>query len=105
VGAEGAAAVVQGDDRCLDAAEQALARWARHVVRDPNATTGGDVQALRDAGYDDTQIFGVTTFVALRLAFSTVNDALGSRPDSELGRQVPEPLADAVSFGRPIDGG
>ena len=38
------------------------------------------MQALRDAGFDDAQIFAITVFVAARLAFSTVNDALGARP-------------------------
>ena len=38
------------------------------------------------------QIFAITTFVALRLAFSTVNDALGARPDRELADAVPEPV-------------
>ncbi len=39
--------------------------------------SAADVQAPRDAGFSDAQIFTITVFVALRLAFSTVNDALG----------------------------
>ena len=62
-----------------------LAQWARSVATDPNAIEARDVQRLRDAGFDEAQIFAITTFVALRLAFSTVNDALGARPDSQLG--------------------
>jgi hypothetical protein len=42
----------------------------------------------------------MTTFVALRLAFSTVNDALGAAPDAALRRSVPGPVQDAVTFGR-----
>lgn len=60
---------------------------------------------MRDAGFDDAQIFAVTLFVALRIAFSTVNDALGTRPDRELGDTVPAPVRDAVTFGRAIGGG
>ena len=45
----------------------------------------------------------MTVFVSLRLAFSTVNDALGLRPDAGLRRTAPAALRDAVSFGRPID--
>ncbi len=101
-GADLAGGVLRGDDDELDDSERALARWARNVTRDPNATTAGDVQALRDAGYDDAQIFAITVFVAIRIAFSTVNDALGARPDRALGDAVPAPVRDAVTFGRPV---
>ena len=40
-------------------------------------------------------------FVALRLAFSTVNDALGAAPDRELTERAPAPVRAAVTFGRP----
>jgi uncharacterized peroxidase-related enzyme len=101
-GAALAGGVLRGDDDELDDSERALARWARKVTRDPNATSAGDVQALRDAGYDDAQIFAITIFVAVRIAFSTVNDALGVRPDRALGDAVPAPVRDAVTFGRPV---
>jgi uncharacterized peroxidase-related enzyme len=103
-GADIAADVVRGEDIRLDPAEQALARWARQVARDPNATTGADVQALRDAGFDDAQIVAITAFVALRIAFSTVNDALGAQPDRRLAESAPGPVRAAVTFGRPISG-
>ena len=83
--------------------ERAMAEWARQVARDPNGTTADDVQVLRDAGFDDAQIFAMTVFVALRIAFSTVNDALGARPDAALRATVPAPVLDAVTYGRPID--
>lgn len=101
--AELAAGVLRGDDATLTPAEQALARWARKVTSDPNGTTAADVQALRDAGYDDAEIFAATAFVGLRLAFSTVNDALGARPDAALLRTVPAPVRAAVTFGRTPD--
>ena len=72
------------------------------MARDPNDTTAGDVQALRDAGLTDPEILAVTVFVALRLAFSTVNDALGVQPDSQMRATVPGPVLNAVGFGRPI---
>jgi SAM-dependent methyltransferase/alkylhydroperoxidase family enzyme len=104
-GADLAGAVLRGDDDQLDDSERALARWARQITRDANATSAGDVQVLRDAGYDDGQIFAITVFVALRIAFSTVNDALGARPDRALGESAPAPVRDAVTFGRPVDVG
>jgi len=96
-----AADVIRGESEHLDAADLALARWARLVVTDPNAVTADDVQGLRDAGFDDEQIFAITAFVAFRLAFSTVNDALGAVPDHELAASTPEPVRSAVAFGRP----
>jgi hypothetical protein len=76
-----AAGVLSGSDAGLTDQERTMAVWARKVVKDPNATTPADVQALRDTGLTDGQIFAITAFVALRLAFSTVNDALGAGPD------------------------
>jgi uncharacterized peroxidase-related enzyme len=97
-----AAGVLTGDDSGLTAQEKAIAGWARRVARDPNATTPADVQALRDCGLDDGQIFAITAFVALRLAFSTVNDSLGAQPDAELARSLPAEVREAVTYGRPV---
>jgi alkylhydroperoxidase family enzyme len=99
-----AVGVLTGSDEGLTDAERALARWARLVATDPNATTAADVQALRDAGWEDRQIFAMTTWVALRMAFSTVNDALGVTPDAELRDTVPPSVVDAVTWGRPVGG-
>ena len=77
-----------------------LAAWARRVALTPGAVTPADVDQLRDAGFDDPTIFAITLFVALRVAFSTVNDALGARPDRELVDLVPAAVRDAVTFGR-----
>src|SRR5262249_55051244 len=63
-----AASLIQGGTEGLDAAEEALARWARLMALDPNAISTNDVQPLRDVGFDDAQIFAITAFVALRVA-------------------------------------
>ena len=96
-----AAGVLTGSDAGLTDQEKAMAAWARKVARDPNATTLADIQALRDAGFDDGQIFAITAFVALRLAFSTINDSLGAQPDAELAQSVPQQVRAAVTYGRP----
>ncbi len=101
-GADLAKGVLRGDDAALDRTERALARWARQLARDPNSTTAADVQSLRAAGFDDAQILAISVFVALRIAFSTVNDALGAQPDQQLGVETPAAVRDAVTFGRPI---
>jgi len=81
--------------------ETALAAWARQLVRDPNATRDGDVARLREVGLGDREIFEATAFVAFRLAFSTVNDALGAAPDKQLADAASEAVRAAVSYGRP----
>lgn len=96
-----AAEVLGGGEAGLNDQERALARWARKVVSDPNGTAPADLQALRDAGLSDEQVFAVTTFVALRLAFSTINDALGAQPDSGLIDALPPEVVKAVTYGRP----
>jgi uncharacterized peroxidase-related enzyme len=95
-----ATGVLTDDVEVLDERQQLLATWAEAVVRDPNAITEDDVARLRDAGLNDRTIFEATTFVAFRLAFSTVNDALGAQPDAQLAARVPASVRDAVDFGR-----
>jgi alkylhydroperoxidase family enzyme len=99
-----AAGVLAGTDAGLTPREAALARWARLVARSPSGTTQADVAALREVGWSDEEIFRATTFVALRMAFSTVNGALGAPPDAELGDLAPPEVREVVTWGRPIEG-
>ena len=96
-----ASGVLTGSDTGLTGQEKAIATWARKVARSPNATTPADIQALRESGLDDGQIFAITAYVALRLAFSTVNDALGCQPETQLAESLPREVRDAVTYGRP----
>jgi uncharacterized peroxidase-related enzyme len=95
-----AAGVLNGSDAGLTDQEGAMAAWARKVANEPNAATPADVQALRDVGLTDDQIFAITAFVALRLAFSTINDALGAHPDGQLVQSLPAEVVAAVTYGR-----
>lgn len=95
--------VLQGNDAGLTDRERALAEWTRAVVRDPNRTSPSHVEAMREAGWTDAQIFAVTVFVSLRMAFATVNDALGVTPDAGYRTLVPPAVFDAVTYGRPVD--
>jgi alkylhydroperoxidase family enzyme len=96
-----AAGVIHGGDEGLTEQERTLAAWARKVARNLNGTTADDVDALRSVGFDDEEIFAITVFIALRLAFSTVNDALGVGPDKALCATAPEAVVSAVRYGRP----
>jgi hypothetical protein len=49
----------------------------------------------------DYEIFEATAFIAFRLAFSAINDALGAAPDKQLADAAPGPVRAAVSYGRP----
>lgn len=97
-----AVGVLTGDDSRLSDRERALATWARAVADDPNATTADEVDGLRQVGFDDRQIFALTTFIALRIAFSTVSAALGAAPDPELQDAAPPAVAATVTWGRPV---
>lgn len=101
IGDDAAARVLAGDDAALDPRDAALAGWARRLARDPNGTGTADVQRLRDVGFDDRQVLGLTLYTALRMAFSTVNDALGARPDRPLRDAAPAAVRAAVDYGRP----
>ena len=100
-GADLAAGVLRGADDGLTARERALAVWSRRLADDANRTSAADVEDLRTAGYDDAQILAITAYVALRIAFSTVNDALGVQPEPELAALAPEAVRAAVTYGRP----
>ncbi len=100
-GAQVAADVLLGVDDGLTERERALAAWARRLADDPNGAAPSDVEALRSAGYDDAQVLAITAYVALRIAFSTVNDALGVEPEPELADLAPEAVRAAVTYGRP----
>lgn len=95
-----AADVLSGRTSRLGERQRVLAEWARQVVRAPNDTTESQIESLRSAGLDDQAIFEATAFIALRLAFSTVNDALGAAPDVQLARAAPDTVRHAVTYGR-----
>ena len=98
-----AAAVLQGvAGPGLTVRDQALSVWARKVTGNPNATTRDDVDALRAAGFTEREIFEATVFIGFRLAFSTINAALGARPDWQVAAAAPPEVQQAVAYGRPV---
>lgn len=99
-----AAAVLQAEDAPgLTRREQVLATWASAVVKDPNGTSPEDVDVLKAAGLSEREIFEATLSVAFRLAFCTVNDALGARPDRQLAQAAPSAILASVTYGRAVD--
>jgi uncharacterized peroxidase-related enzyme len=96
------AQVLEGrDPPASSAREVALRRWAEQVVQDPSGARAEQVENLRAAGLSDREIFESTVHIAFRLAFCTVNGALGARPDHELVDAAPPEVLAAVTYGRP----
>ena len=98
--ASAAAVLAARESHELTGRDRALAAWARKVVADPNGTTESDIASLRAVGLADVEIFEVTAFIAFRLAFSSINDALGATPDWELVSTVPNEVGAVVTYGR-----
>lgn len=96
-----AAEVLRGMDTSLTERESALVRWCRLVVRDPNSTTETDVAELRKVGFTDREVFEATCWISFRMAFSSINAALGAPPDPQLAENAPPSIQAAVTFGRP----
>jgi uncharacterized peroxidase-related enzyme len=101
-GASAVAEVLRGmDPPASTAREIALRRWAEQIVNDPGSASAPDIEELRIAGLSDREIFEATVHVAFRLAFSTVNDALGMLPDHQLVAAAPPQVRAEVTYGRP----
>jgi alkylhydroperoxidase family enzyme len=82
-------------------ADVAMMTFAERVARDASAISAADVQALRDLGFGDADIFDVAAAAAARCFFSKLLDALGAEPDSTF-LQVEDGLRQSLTVGRPI---
>jgi len=78
---EMAASVIGGSDGMLDDRSRAIAVWARKVAGSPRSVTPADLDEILAAGFTAAQVLSLTTFIALRVAFSTVNGVLGAAPE------------------------
>ena len=98
-----ASVLAANPDKELTTRDRALSAWAQKVARNPSGTRPGDVEELRAAGLTEREIFEATTFIAFRIAFSTVNDALGAKPDWRLAADAPPEVRGAITYGRPAE--
>lgn len=98
---EVAASVVGGSDALLDDRGRAVAAWARKVASEPRSATAADLDRLFAVGFDGAQILRLTLFVSLRMAFATINGALGARPEQAYVDLVDHVVRDAweAAFG------
>ena len=98
--AQTAVAALRRDEAPFNDRERALATWARAIASHPNDTRPEDVELLRTVGFDDPQILALTLYTALRMALSTINDALGARPDQALIDMLDPIVRNAITWGR-----
>ena len=89
-------------DDTLTEAEQAMVRFARQVAKDASRVTAGQVQALKEIGYTDADIFDIAATAAGRAFFTKVLDALGVEPDSPF-LALDDELRRPLTVGRPVD--
>jgi hypothetical protein len=85
----------------LTSAETAMMKFAGQLARDATAITPGDIQALRDEGFTDAEIFDIAATAAARCFFSKLLDALGAQPDSAY-LEFDEDLRRQLTVGRAI---
>lgn len=65
----------------LDAQEYAMLEFCEKLTLRQSAMTAGDVQRLRDVGFDDDQILAIVLAAAYRNFITRVSDALGVELD------------------------
>ena len=94
-------AIVDGRASALVPADAALMAFAERVARNASQVTAADVQALRDHGLSDAEIFDVAAAVAARCFFSKLLDALGAEPDAAYATLEDE-LRQRLEVGRGI---
>lgn len=86
----------------LDDADRAIMDFAEKVVADATAITEADVEALREHGLSDGEIFDVVLAATIRCFFSKTLDALGVQPDPEFAQLDPA-FREALTVGRPVE--
>lgn len=87
----------------LTPAEVAMMAFAEQIVRNATAITQEDIDALREHGFTDPEIFDITTTATARCFFSKTLDALGAEPD-ERYLALEDTLRETLTVGRPISG-
>jgi uncharacterized peroxidase-related enzyme len=82
-------------------AEKAVTLFSRKVARDASSVGQEDVDALKQQGFSDAEIFDIATTVAGRSFLTRILDALGVEPDVT-AMEMNEDFRGALTVGRPI---
>lgn len=86
----------------VDDREALAMRYAAQVAVDATSVTDAVVEALRNAGYNDAEIFDLAGIAAGRAFFSKLVEGLGAHPDTAY-RELPAALRSALTVGREIE--
>jgi uncharacterized peroxidase-related enzyme len=87
----------------VDELEAAVMALAAKVAADAASVTQADVDHLVALGASETDVVDVVLAAAARCFFSSVLEALGTRPDAAYAERLPPDLAAALTVGRPIE--
>jgi len=93
--------VLADGEGVLSDSEMAVVRHARLVARHAEQVTSADIDRLRDAGFDDGEIFDITAAAAARAFFTKLVDGLGAEPDAVYAELDPE-LLETMVVGRKV---
>jgi len=93
--------VLADGEGVLSESEMAVVRHARLVARHAEQVTSADIDRLRDAGFDDGEIFDITAAAAARAFFTKLVDGLGAEPDAVYAELDPE-LLETMIVGRKV---
>jgi uncharacterized peroxidase-related enzyme len=85
----------------LDAADVAMLDFALKVTEAADRITAEDVEALRRAGFDETQVLDIILVAAYRNFMSRVVNAAGLTLEGRLA-ELPAAFKDAIATGRPV---
>jgi uncharacterized peroxidase-related enzyme len=85
----------------LTAAEEAIVGFAEKVATDPTAVAQADVDALRQLGMTDREIFDVVFAVAARAFLTTLIESLGTTAEQPWVDDLEPELVEALTVGRP----
>ncbi|HUG13740.1 MAG TPA: hypothetical protein VMM78_01880 [Thermomicrobiales bacterium] len=72
----------------ITAQDQAMLEYARKLTQTPAAMTDSDTVALRDAGFNDEQVWEVTFTISVFAMFNRMADAFGLQPPEETVRAL-----------------
>ena len=85
----------------LDEVDVAIMDFAEKAATDPSGITRSDVDALRDHGLSDREIFEIVYAVAARAFFATLVESLGVRAEEPMVASLDPDLLAVLAVGRP----
>lgn len=88
-------------DADLDPVDVAIMEFAEKAATSPSSVTQGDVDALREHGLSDREIFDIAYAVAARAFFATLIESLGTRAEEPMVESLDDELLSALTVGRP----